>query len=637
MLCVGHPPMRFDDAGDGGGVPTQWSHHIARGLGSLNVAIRTAQNATTHPTVILRRPPPHRIITHLISTQHLHDLCVVHSIQQEPLRAAYAVAVNERLIPISLLSIDVRSAMSASSSMPPPSTTPLPVSDYRDLLLNLKAQNATDLVSLPSSPLSPPSSSPPSSSPVLTSSGEPPSLDPAPSAGRPRGPVSALASKSFAEKKARLAAQAQQFKTLPTKRLHPVPGPGAVTAQLAASDAAATSQSGYASSSSTSRTLSTGPLSPTRAARPSAGFSFTPGAAASSSTSSSSSPTSAAAAAYNGSFETPGAGPKSRSGIFGSHLPPISTESQRIGPPSHPSTGGVGTASSLGSVLSPSSQQASAPIASTTSRTRTGSAVSPRGSDPSAPLPAQSPPSGRGPSSPPPAASSHLVLPSPRRASKPIGNLSAAFSPSLQARLASQSQSNQQLVSPRRRTADTSPSPRDPASAVESLQAEFDKLSAEWNEQKMSAGVGEGAGGGGGLNASFSYGLSGRRAAAAYTGSADDSALSHRRQRVLQSQTFTLPTSPSRRLVERVHSFEEEAGSGPPPAHPHHPHYVFSSSAPTLPPPTGYVLSRAPLAVAPSLNSSSVEAIPREHEVGLLADPFAYGGEGLLDDAELNL
>ena len=313
-------------------------------------------------------------------------------------------------------------------------------------------------------------------------------------------------------------------------------------------------------------------------------------------------------------------GPKSRSTIFGSHLPPISTESQQLTAPGHQPSGSVG---SLGSVLSPATQQTSAPIASLGARTRTGSAISPR-YNLDMPPPAQSPPHNP-PSSSPPAG--HFALPSPRRSSK-VAHPAAVFSPSLQARLASHS--HPPAISPRRRTLDTSLSPGlGGATAVESLQAEFDKLSAEWNEQKVTAGTG-----GGGLNASFSHGPSTRRTPPVNPGSVDDSALSQRRQRMqtVQAQYTTLPTSPQRRLVERVYSSEGERAS-----------VVGQSTAsppPSLPSsvPAGYVHSSAPHAVSVTLaDDSSVDGLPTEHEAGLLADPFADGAEGLLDDDELNI
>ena len=538
---------------------------------------------------------------------------------------------------------------SAESSPPAMSTTPpspslppapLSVSDYRDLLLNLKAQNATDLAappppsSLSSAHASSLSTSALSPLPILGSSPDS-ALPPPPSASSTSSPSrlplpSAVASRSFAEKKVRLAAQAQQYKTLPTKRLIPSPAVSASTPPLSSgvpppsSSISSSSQpvrsSAAALTASVGRSLATGPLSPTRSRSPSVASTASPSSSSAPSTAATHPPPSSDPSLTSSSQS------KSRSTIFGSHLPPISTESQRLTTAGHQPSGSVG---SIGSVLSPSTQQASAPIASLGARARTGSAVTPH-SHADMPPPAQSP-SHLPPSSSP--STTQFVLPSPRRTAK-AAIPAAAFSPSLQARLASHSHP---LISPRRRTLDTALSPREGeggggVSAVESLQAEFDKLSAEWNEQKVTSG--------GGLNASFSHGPSIRRALPVNPGSADDSALSQRRQRMqhIQMQYQTLPTSPQRRLVERVYSLETETAPvmrqslAPPP--PSLPLPLSASSSPS----SGYVHSSAPHAVSVTLaNDSSVDGLPRDHEVGLLADPFADGGEGLLDDDELNI
>ena len=503
----------------------------------------------------------------------------------------------------------------AAPAFAPPSA-PLSVADYRDLLLNLKAQNATDLSS-PQPPSSTASPSPSFSSLPAASS----AVDSASAATTSRLPVpSAVASKSFAEKKARLAAQAQQYKTLPTKRLNPVPVPSTTPPlQLPSSLPSASTQPSRASPPPTAapplRSLATGPLSPSRG-RASGTFPLT------SSSSAASSPTHAASTLSSDGGG--GAGPKSRSGIFGAHLPPISTEAQRLNPAGHSTSASLGT---LGSVLSPSTQQASAPVASA-SRARTSSVVSPRyPSDATSSQPASSP-TNSVPPLPIGLAAGQAALPSPRRPAKVAGLPAGAFSPSLQARLAS----HHPLVSPRRRsTLDTSPTPRDGGAAVESLQAEFEKLSAEWAEQKSATG----GGGGSGLNASFSHAASTRRApAAAHAGSADDSALSftQRRQRLQagQAQNQTLPASPRRRPVERVYAAEGERSAA---GYAATSQAVLSAAAPV-----GYAHAGPSQSVAATLGDGGggeVEGVGREADVGLL-DPFADGGEGLLDDEELN-
>ena len=158
---------------------------------------------------------------------------------------------------------------------------------------------------------------------------------------------------------------------------------------------------------------------------------------------------------------------------------------------------------------------------------------------------------------------------------------------------------------------------------MESLQAEFDKLSAEWNEQKINTG--------GGLNASFSHGPSTRRVSASpQATSADDSALSHSqrklRMQAVQAQYQTQPASPRRRLVERVFTAEGERGQRG-----SQPSSVSSEGA------AGHVgHARLPQPVSGALIDGGLEGRGGEVDVALL-DPFADGGEGLLDEEELNM